>query len=149
MTTDSAWPLSEMRVLDLSTEIRIRTGPLNHPNRATGYRIEFGGRAICYLTDTEHLASGVDPNLVSLVEGADIVIYDSMFTPEEYPARVGWGHSTWLEACRLCDAAEVETCVIFHHDPEHDDGFMDALQTEVAAHRPGTVVAYEGLVLEP
>ncbi len=135
--------------LTLCPEITIRTAPLNHPNGATGYRIDFDGRSICYLTDTEHKSDGLDQNILGLIEGADIVIYDSMYTDEEYQNRIGWGHSTWREGLRLCNAAKVKCFVIFHHDPDHDDDFMDRLAAEAEQARPGTVVAYEGLVLTP
>ncbi|MDP6705432.1 MAG: MBL fold metallo-hydrolase [Alphaproteobacteria bacterium] len=129
--------------------VAIKTAPLNHPNGCSGYRVEFDGRSICYLTDTEHLDSGLDQNILALIQGADIVIYDSMYTPEQYETRIGWGHSTWREGVRLCDAAGVKTFVVFHHDPDHDDDFMDRLGREAETARPGTVVAYEGLVLRP
>jgi phosphoribosyl 1,2-cyclic phosphodiesterase len=135
--------------LTLAPDIAVRTAPLNHPNGATGYRVEYDGRSICYLTDTEHVAGELDRNILGLIEDADIVIYDSMYTLEEYEARKGWGHSTWIEGRKLCDAARAKTFVIFHHDPDHDDDFMDRLQAEAEAARPGTVVAYEGLVLAP
>jgi len=129
--------------------IRIQTAPLNHPNGATGYRIEYDGRSVCYLTDTEHVEGELDQNIVELIRDADIAIYDSMYTPEEYAARAGWGHSTWLEGSRLCDAAGVKTFVIFHHDPDHDDALLDRIGKAAKKARPGTVVAYEGLVLTP
>ena len=34
--------------------VRVRTVALNHPQGATGFRVEHGGRSICYVTDTEH-----------------------------------------------------------------------------------------------
>lgn len=129
--------------------ITIRTTPLNHPDRATGYRIEYGGRSICYITDTEHVAGRPDRNVLDLIAGADIAIYDAMYTDEEYEKRVGWGHSTWQEGARLCAAAGVKTYVVFHHDPDHDDDFMDRVARDVAEMRPGAVVAREGLVLRP
>jgi phosphoribosyl 1,2-cyclic phosphodiesterase len=129
--------------------VAVRTASLNHPNGACGYRIDYGGRSICYLTDTEHVADRLDANILGLIQGADIVIYDSMYTDEEYPSRKGWGHSTWREGARLCDAAGAKTFVIFHHDPDHDDAFMDAIAAEAEQRRPGTVVAREGLVLTP
>src|SRR3546814_13177123 len=70
-----------------SPGVAIRTAPLNHPNGATGYRVEYDGRAICYVTDTEHYEAGRDPTIVELVRGADIVIYDSTYTDAEYPRR--------------------------------------------------------------
>ncbi|MFD0390062.1 hypothetical protein ACFQ4K_23380 [Tistrella bauzanensis] len=87
--------------------------------------------------------------MAELVAGADIMIYDAMFTDAEYPARVGWGHSTWQAGMRLADTAGVKTYVVFHHDPAHDDTIMDGIAAEVAEGRPGSVVAREGMVLEP
>jgi phosphoribosyl 1,2-cyclic phosphodiesterase len=127
----------------------VKTGPLNHPNRATGYRIEFDGRSICYVTDTEHVAGQLDQNIVNLIADADIFIYDSTYTEEEYPNYKGWGHSTWEAGAALADAANVGTFVVFHHEPTHDDDFMDAIAQQAAAKRPGTVVAQEGMVLTP
>lgn len=130
-------------------DVEVRTAPLNHPNGATGYRINFQGKSICYLTDTEHYPDHLDKNILGLIEGADIVIYDSTYTDEEYPTRVGWGHSTWTEGVKLCDEAGVRQFVVFHHDPDHDDDFMDGIAKQVAARRPGSVVAVEGMVLRP
>ncbi|MEQ8500326.1 MAG: MBL fold metallo-hydrolase [Sneathiellaceae bacterium] len=129
--------------------ISIRTAPLNHPDRATGYRVDFNGRSICYITDTEHVPGKPDRRILDLIEGADIAIYDAMYTDDEHGKRVGWGHSTWQEGARLCEAAGVGTYVVFHHDPDHDDRFMDEVARQVAECRPGAVVAREGLVLRP
>jgi phosphoribosyl 1,2-cyclic phosphodiesterase len=129
--------------------IVVRTANLNHPNRAAGYRIEFDGRSICYLTDHEHTEDGPDDALVALTKVADLVIYDSTYTEEEYLNHVGWGHSTWRQGVKLCEIAEAKKLVVFHHDPGHDDQFMDQIAREVAEVRPGTVVAREGLVLRP
>ena len=85
--------------------IIIRTVNLNHPQGAVGYRVDFSGKSICYVTDTEHAKDCRDQNILKLIEGADIVIYDASFTDEEYPNFVGWGHSTWQEGVRLCTDA--------------------------------------------
>lgn len=129
--------------------VRLRTAPLHHPNGATGYRIEYGGKSICYLTDTEHIVDQPDRNILGLIEGADIVIYDSMFSEEEFAQRKGWGHSTWREGARLCDLSGAKQFVIFHHDPDRDDAMLDKVAEEAEALRPGTVVAKEGMVLRP
>lgn len=130
-------------------EIAVKTVALNHPNEATGYRVEFGGKSICYITDTEHPPEGNDRALVEFLSDADIAIYDASYTDAEYEQRVGWGHSTWEAGMRLCDEAGVKTYVVFHHDPEHDDDFMDGIARDVEAARPGSVVAREGMVLTP
>ncbi len=129
--------------------LRLRTTMLNHPNHAVGYRIEFDGRSICYITDTEHIVDRPDQNILDLIADADIMIYDSTFTDEEFPQFQTWGHSTWQEGVRLAERAGVERLVIFHHDPSHDDAFMDQVAREAEAARPGTLVAREGMVLSP
>jgi phosphoribosyl 1,2-cyclic phosphodiesterase len=129
--------------------IAVRTAPLNHPDNATGYRVEYGGRAVCYVTDTGHVPGQPDANVLGLIEGADIVIYDSTFTDEEHPRFATWGHSTWQEGVRLCRAAGVKRLAIFHHDPGRDDDALDAIAGEAASAFPGAVVARTGLVLEP
>ena len=136
--------------LDRSPGITVRSAALNHPDGATGYRIEYAGKSVCYVTDTEHVPGKPDRNVLGLIEGADIVIYDCMYTDEEYAkSYVGWGHSTWQEAVRLCKSARVKKLVVFHHDPDHDDDRMDAIGREVAAAMPGAEVAREGMVLTP
>jgi phosphoribosyl 1,2-cyclic phosphodiesterase len=128
----------------------VRTAVLNHPNGATGYRIEHGGKSVCYVTDTEHVRGTPDRNILALIAGADIVIYDCMYTDEEYAkSYVGWGHSTWQEGMRLCKAAGARRLVVFHHDPDRDDDQLDAIGREAEAAMPGAVVAREGLTLAP
>lgn len=136
-------------ILEPRPGIRLRTAPLNHPNGATGYRIDYAGKSICYVTDTEHVDGALDRSILELVEGADLMIYDSSYTDEEYPRFKGWGHSTWQEGMRLCEAAGVGRLVIFHHDPSHDDDFMDRVAEAADKARPGTLVAQEGTVLQP
>lgn len=135
--------------LNVGSDVVVHTAPLNHPDRATGYRVEFAGQSICYLTDTEHVAGELDQTILALIKDADIVIYDSMYTEEEYQNCAGWGHSTWQAGADLCDAAGVPQFVIFHHDPDHDDDFMDGIARAAEQRRPGTVVAREGMVLRP
>ncbi|MBI1180389.1 MAG: MBL fold metallo-hydrolase [Alphaproteobacteria bacterium] len=133
--------------LDLGDGISIRTAPLNHQDEATGYRVGYRGRSACYVTDTEQEAGGLDPGILGLIEGADLFIYDCTYTDAEYSAHRGWGHSTWQEGMRLAEAAGVRTLVIFHHDPGHDDAFMDVIAAEAERARPGTVVAKDGMTL--
>jgi phosphoribosyl 1,2-cyclic phosphodiesterase len=129
--------------------INVRTASLNHPQGATGYRIDFAGKSICYVTDTEHREGRLDQNILTLIDGADMVIYDSTYTDEEYASYRTWGHSTWQEGLKLCEAAGARTFVAFHHDPEHDDLFMDGVARDLERIRPGSIVAREGMVLRP
>jgi len=127
-------------------DIQVTMARLNHPDPVYGYRLEHGGRSIVYATDTEHFAC-VDPTLKQLAAGADILIYDAQYTPEEYPSKVGWGHSTWAAGAELARAAGVAQLVLFHHDPGRGDDALAALEADAARHLPGTVAAREGLVL--
>ncbi len=134
--------------LALRPALKVRTVALRHPGNATGYRIEWRGASLCYITDTEHPADGLDGTLRHFVAGADVMIYDASYTDAEYPSRVGWGHSTWEAGVRLADAAAVGQLVLFHHDPDHDDDTMDAIAAAVADRRPGSSVAKEGMRME-
>ena len=133
--------------LDIATssKVKIRTALLNHPNGATGYRIEHNGRAMCLITDTEHKPDGPDEAILELIQGADLVIYDSTYTEEEFPTKVGWGHSTWNEGVKLCKLAGAKRLGIFHHDPDHDDVFMDKLADEAARTWDGAFVIQENM----
>jgi phosphoribosyl 1,2-cyclic phosphodiesterase len=133
--------------LDLSSHLCVRTCALNHPDGATGYRIEYDGRALCYITDTEHPAQGLDTAIVQLIRDADIVIYDATYNDSDYPSHRGWGHSTWEAGLALCDAAGAHRLVVFHHAPERSDLELQQLDAELHRLRPGSVVAREGLVL--
>ena len=128
-------------------DVAVRTIALNHPDGATGYRVDYGGRSLCYLTDTEHVPGAPDRNILELIAGADLVIYDSMYTDAEYETYTGWGHSTWQEGVRLCREAGAKRLCVFHHDPEHDDDMLDGIALEVERQMPGSVVAKDGLVL--
>ncbi|SIS36956.1 MBL fold metallo-hydrolase [Insolitispirillum peregrinum] len=127
--------------------VLVRTAPLRHPNGATGYRIDYKGASVCYVTDTEHIPGQPDQTILDLIAGADLVIYDSTYTDSEFPAKVGWGHSTWQEGVRLCRQADAKRLAIFHHDPDHDDQFMERLEEEARTLWSGALVARDNLEL--
>jgi phosphoribosyl 1,2-cyclic phosphodiesterase len=132
-------------------DIEIETGSLNHPNTAMGYRVTWNGRSAVYCSDTEHFSDRLDENVVHLARGADVLIYDAMYTDDEYHSskspKVGWGHSTWQEAIKVAKAAGVKRVVIFHHEPGHSDDFLDRIGEKAKAVFPMAVMAIEGLVL--
>jgi phosphoribosyl 1,2-cyclic phosphodiesterase len=142
VTTRELRPNDKLQIGDIT----VTMARLNHPDPVYGYRLEHGGQSIVYATDTEHFAC-VDPTLKKLAAGADILIYDAQYTPEEYPTKVGWGHSTWQAGAELARAAGVPQLVLFHHDPARTDEQLDALEAAARAALPGTVAAREGLVL--
>ncbi len=150
---------STLRFTDLHDGARVPVGEdvtvtcarLNHPGGVLAYRVDHAGHSVVYATDTEHY-SCVDPRLVRLAQGADLLIYDAMYDDAEYagtggPPRTGWGHSTFSEGIRVADAAGVRRLVLFHHDPGHDDRRVQAIEDEARRIRPGTWAAREGATL--
>jgi len=134
-------------------EVTVTTAPLNHPGGSTAYRLDYRGRSYVHASDHEHEAELHQP-LVQLARGATCMTYDSTYTDAEYcgasdgHSHVGWGHSTWEEAIKMADAADLETLVLFHHDPEHSDEQLDQIGASARAIRPGTLVAREGMVID-
>ena len=133
-------------------DIQVETALLNHPGEAVGYRIEWRGCSAAYVTDTEHYPDRLDENVLHLARNADVLIYDATYTDEEYhsprSSKVGWGHSTWEEAVKVAETANVKQLVIFHHDPLHDDNFLDIVGQQAAKVFPNTVMAREGMSLQ-
>jgi phosphoribosyl 1,2-cyclic phosphodiesterase len=124
--------------------VLVRTAALHHPDGATGFRIEHDGRVLSYVTDTEHVPGTDDPGVMALIDGADLVIYDSTYTAAEWDGRVGWGHSTWEEGVRLCRMAGVRRLALFHHDPDHDDAAMAVIEADAKAAWADCFAAREG-----
>ncbi|PZO56312.1 MAG: MBL fold metallo-hydrolase [Phormidesmis priestleyi] len=132
-------------------EAEITNALLNHPGEAIGYRVSYRGHSAAYVSDTEHFPGHLDANVLRLAKDADVMIYDCTYTDAEYYdkkfSKIGWGHSTWQEAVKLAKAANVKQLVIFHHDPNHTDEFMDDIVRQTSAALPSSVVAREGMVL--
>lgn len=109
----------------------IRRIPLSHPNQGTGFRIEEDGASIVYLTDNElslrHKGGLGFDDYAAFAKGADLLIHDAEYTPEEYLHRRGWGHSHYADAARLAKAAGVGRLALFHHNQERTDAAEDAL----------------------
>jgi phosphoribosyl 1,2-cyclic phosphodiesterase len=121
--------------------------PLNHPQGANGYRLEYGGAVIVHASDQEHGDPRLDSVLREYAQGADALIYDAQYSPEEYEARRGWGHSTWLEAARVARDAHVKRLILFHHDPTHDDGTVQKFVDQARQTFENTEAAKEGSII--
>lgn len=133
-------------------DITVENALLNHPGEAVGYRVNWQGYSAAYITDTEHLPDRLDENVLWLARNADVIIYDATYTDEEYysekSSKIGWGHSTWQEAVKVAKAANVKRLVIFHHDPLHNDDFLDRVGEQVAEAFPNSIIAREGLTIQ-
>ena len=133
-------------------DVSVETRPLNHPGEAVGYRVNWRGLSAAYITDTEHFPDRLDDNVLALAWQADVMIIDATYTDEEYNdpkySKVGWGHSTWQQAVKIAQAAQVKQLVLFHHDPAHNDDFLDRIGEQVRKIFPETILAQEGLSIE-
>ena len=128
-------------------DAKVRVARGNHPGGVVAYRVEHDGKSVVYATDTEHYAC-VDPALRTLCEGADVLVYDSQYTPDEYKAKVGWGHSTYVAGAELARAAGVGTYVLFHHDPMRSDEGVADIEARARALFSSSVAAREGMELD-
>lgn len=150
---------ADLKFIDVEIGVPIQIGdvcvenaPLNHPGQAIGYRVNWRGYSAAYVTDTEHFLDRLDEHVLKLADQADVLIYDATYSDEEYysetASKIGWGHSTWQEAVKIARAAGVKTLVIFHHDPLHDDEYLDQIGMQVSQAFPGGLMAREGLSIQ-
>jgi len=112
----------------------VEVSVLNHPGRSLGYRLTEGNKVFVYATDNEPFGKDaashhlVRPShVLPLMQHADVLIHDAQYTPDEYPHKVGWGHSTYLDALHSAHEADVKRLVLFHHDPSHSDAVIDRI----------------------
>ena len=115
---------------------------LNHPGMAIGFRVDIGKKSVVYISDHEpyRRLSGdnehnrkLDREIDEFARGADLYIREAQYTDEEYPGKRGWGHSTWSDALESAHEANVNLLALYHHDPMHDDDFIDRVVSECRA----------------
>jgi ribonuclease BN (tRNA processing enzyme) len=132
---------------------RITACPTPHPGQATAYRIEAAsGAAAVIAPDLEWAAGDASQRdaflrLCASPRPADLLLMDGQFDPEDYPARAGWGHSTWREAAEVARHAGVPRLAVIHHDPSHPDTALRSREARLQREAPGAVLARQGDVL--
>ena len=109
-----------------------------------GLRFEDASRTLVVCTDVEHI-HGPDEGILKLADNADLLIHDGQYTDEEYKKYKGWGHSTWRQAVDVAKKANVKKLIITHHDPDHDDDFLDAMEEMSKKEFPNCEFAKEGM----
>jgi ribonuclease BN (tRNA processing enzyme) len=126
--------------------VTIQANWLNHPQGCMGFRLESKDGVFVYATDNEPGNSEFDRKLRELATGADVLVYDAQYLPEEYEARRrGWGHSHWREAVNVVMESGARELVLFHHDPNHDDACIDKVVREARNYYPKVRAAAEGM----
>jgi len=132
---------------ELREGIRVLTAALNNPAGATGYRVEYSGKSLGYISNTGHSPDVPDETVLALIENCDLVIYDSYYYDEEVTDGELRGHSTWQEGLRLCQAAGVKRLAAFQHHPDRLDNELEQVQAILEARLPGSLVASEGKIV--
>jgi len=131
--------------------LSVRTCQTKHPGMTVGYRVETAGGAVCYVPDHESAPGETSAAVSDLIQGAEILMLDSQYTAEEYPSKKGWGHGCLDDVVRVARDAGVKRLFLFHHDPSHDDAFLDRMLAHARTiSGPEMVVdaAREGEVVE-
>jgi phosphoribosyl 1,2-cyclic phosphodiesterase len=132
--------------------LRICAAPVAHPGPTLGYRLSENGRALAYIPDHEPALSASLEELPGewisgweLAAEADLLLHDAQFSEDEYPSRVGWGHSSVAHAVSFAARANARQLLLFHHDPWRTDDELDALLARARELGDGKVeLAYEG-----
>jgi phosphoribosyl 1,2-cyclic phosphodiesterase len=124
----------------------VSTAWLNHPQGCLGYRLDTPAGSIVYATDNEPGVREFDNNLRQLAQGADVLIYDAQYSPEQLSStRKGWGHSCWLEGVKVARETKVRNLILFHHDPDSSSRMVDGFLSAARQEFPCTWAAMEGM----
>jgi phosphoribosyl 1,2-cyclic phosphodiesterase len=134
--------------IDVDKEATVRTAPLNNPDGATGYRVDYKGKSIAVVAPTGHVPGKTDENAVGLMKNADLVIYDCTFSEEEFAKHPNAGHSTWEEGVRLCRLAGAKRMAMYHHSPDHSDAVIEQELAEARETWPGIFAAKDNQVVD-
>jgi len=128
--------------------LTITAGWLNHPQGVTAYRLDSESGSVVFATDVERGDPVSDAALSKLAAGADVLIHDAQYSPDDIDAHRGWGHSTWEDGVAAAEDAGVDQLVLVSHDPVRSDDEVDELLEKARQRFPNTVAAYAGMELE-
>jgi phosphoribosyl 1,2-cyclic phosphodiesterase len=128
--------------------LRAEAFPLRHPQGCSGFRLELNGKVLVHASDHEYGDTAVDAGIIRAARNADMLVMDAQYTPEEYVAKTGWGHSSIAHAVEAANGADVARLILFHHDPMHNDTFLDGMLESTRQLYPCTDMACEGRTFE-
>ena len=110
-----------------------------HPSSTVGYKIQIKEKKLAFVPDNEFLQGYLDaPDLITphhervaiyrkltdFLTDVDVLIHEAQYTNEEYIDKVGWGHTSLSNACALVRLTSPRKWIVIHHDPLHDDNFL-------------------------
>lgn len=128
-------------------DVHISWMRIPHPQQCLAYRIELPSQTIVIATDVEYAVSDIDPDFIEFCRGADHLIHDAQYTPDEFHAHRGWGHSTWETAATVAREAGVGDLILTHHDPTRSDDQVEELVCRAGGVFSPTHAASDNMVL--
>jgi phosphoribosyl 1,2-cyclic phosphodiesterase len=138
--------------------ITLRARLVMHPGPTVGFRIEADGASVAYMPDHEPAFTGIGDRPIewisgsSIADGVDLLLHDAQYFEDEYPERVGWGHSSVADTVAFARAVGVRSLMLFHHEPRHSDDSLERLEDRARSlfGRNGNqaTLAREGMVVE-
>jgi phosphoribosyl 1,2-cyclic phosphodiesterase len=139
---------NEVKIDPRAVTIRVLKNLAHPKGGVVNYRITYNGRSVVYATDVEGYVGG-DARLVNFARGADLLVHDAQYLPEEYTGlpvpTQGFGHSTYEMAGVVARAADVKRLALFHHDPSHSDEDIREIEKQTAKIFPNSFAAFEGM----
>lgn len=137
----------------------VRSRFVPHVGPTLGFRVEWNGVAIAYVSDHGPGCCGggsdatIADDVLELCDGADLVIHDAQHTAAEFGAKRDWGHCSFDFAVRVAHAAGARRLALFHHCPSHGDDMVDRILHEAACTAaglggPDVFAAAEGLKVD-
>lgn len=125
----------------------IRVAELRHPGGCLGFRIENNDLVFAYCTDSSHDDDQLTENVLALAQDADLLVHDAQYSLEQRVEFPEYGHSSWLEAVRVAEKANVGCLSLFHYDPNASDDYMESVLQKAREIFPRTILSQEGLEL--
>ncbi|WP_040696311.1 MBL fold metallo-hydrolase [Nodosilinea nodulosa] len=129
-------------------EVTVEPWSLNRHTSALGYRVIWRDHVLVYATDTDPTQTSLDPNLLMLASGADVLIFDGTYADAAYSDPNGCGLKPWHLGIEVAQASQVKQLVLFHHNPCHSDDHLDQLERQVRASFANASLAREGMTLD-
>ncbi len=121
---------------------------INRHTSALGYRVRWQDRVLVYATDTDSTQASLDPNLLMLSAGADVLILDGTYVDAAYAEGLDQWPNPWHLGVETAKASRVKQLVLFHHNPCHSDDHLDQLEREVQDSFANARLAREGMVID-
>ena len=133
--------------INITNNIKVLTSPHGHPGGASSIRLEIDRFSVTYVTDCEHPSSHLNQNVIDIAKNTDLLIHDAQYTPEQMPDHKGWGHSSWEHCVEVAQKARAKRLALFHHNPDHGDSMLEAIEQDAKNVFTNTVSAREGMEL--